>query len=655
MKGTMSKEVIYKKLFAIVKFFTVSTADLHKLLTSSILRVLSRTEIFTMGHYAANLRDIEFCLFDLLEREKILGTSIYKELDRQTVMGMLEEVKRLSENDLAESFVEGDRIGVDFDPATGDAKLPASFIKSYRAYMDGDWWRIDAPVELGGTVIPASLRWAIAEMVLGSNPSIHIYASGTSFAQVAYYLGTEEQKRFAKFMIDGQWGASMMLTEPEAGSDVGAGRSKAVKQSDGTWHITGTKRFITSGDSDLSENIMHFVLARREGGGPGTKGLSLFMIPKFMFDTETGALGKRNGVYVTKVEHKMGLNVSSTCEMNLGENEPAVGYLLGEVHEGIAQMFKVIEFARMMVGTKAIATLSAGYLQALAYAKTRVQGGDMKVMDNKSSPRVTIIHHPDVRRSLMVQKAYAEGMRALVLYTASIQDQVAMDRADGVDKEKLADLEALNDLLLPVVKGYGSEKSWTLLGTESLQTFGGSGFTQDWPLEQYVRDAKIDTLYEGTTAIQGLDFFFRKIVKDGGRAIGLLSKEIETFAKSGGVHSLEKDALRKAFSDLNAIIAVLVGHAMESQEKPEEIYMVGLNTSRCLIAVGDVITAWLLLRQADIAAAKLPSADKDADFYTGKIAAAKFFVHNVLPHIAADRVIVEATDNSIMEISEGAF
>ena len=608
-----------------------------------------------MSHYNANLRDIEFCLFDLLGREKVLGTSIYSEIDRDTAMGMLEEMKRLTENDLAASFVEGDRIGTDFNKATGDIKLPESFKKSYQAYVDGEWWRLDAPVELGGMKVPASVRWAIAEMVLGSNPAIHIYASGYAFAQVAHVLGTDVQKKMAKHMVDRHWGATMQLTEPDAGSDVGAGRSKAVQQPDGTWHITGTKRFITSGDADLYENIMHFTLARREGGGPGTKGLSLFLIPKFMFDFETGDLGKRNGVYVTNVEHKMGLNVSATCEMNLGEKEPAVGYLLGDVHEGIAQMFKVIEFARMMVGTKAIATLSAGYQQALAYAKSRVQGGDMKVMNDKASPRVTIIKHPDVRRSLMVQKAYSEGMRALVLYTASIQDEIELARAAG-DTEKLETMEKLNDLLLPVVKGFGSEKSWTLLGTESLQTFGGSGFTQDWPLEQYVRDAKIDTLYEGTTAIQGLDFFFRKVVKDGGRSLGLLGKEIQAFAESGGAHAEEKQALLKALGDLNGIIGVLVGHAMASQEKSEEIYKVGLNTSRALMAVGDVIITWLLLRQADIAAEKLAvGAGKDADFYTGKIASAKFFVTTVLHHITADRKIVEATDSAIMEIPESAF
>ena len=609
-----------------------------------------------MSHYTANLRDIEFCLFDLLERESTMGRSIYKDMDRPTAMGMLEEIKRLAENDLAASFVDGDRLGTTFDKSTGSVTLPESFKKSYRAYIDNEWWRLDAPVEIGGMATPPSIRWAIAEMILGSNPAIHIYASGSSFANVAYYLGNDEQKKIAKFMVEKDWGATMQLTEPDAGSDVGAGRSKAVQQADGTWHITGTKRFITSGDSDLNENIVHYVLARPEGAGPGTKGLSLFLVPKFMFDFETGALGKRNGVYVTNVEHKMGLNVSSTCEMNLGEKEPAVGYLLGDVHDGIAQMFKVIEFARMMVGTKAISTLSAGYQQALAYAKARVQGGDMKVMNDKNSPRVTIIKHPDVRRSLMVQKAYSEGMRALVLYTASIQDEISIARAEG--GSKLGDLEKLNDLLLPIVKGYGSEKSWVLLGTESLQTFGGSGFTQDWPLEQYVRDAKIDTLYEGTTAIQGLDFFFRKIVKDGGRAIGLLGKDIGAFAASGGVHAPDKEKLGKALADVNEMMGTLVGFAMASQESgaESEIYKVGLNTSRLLMATGEVIIGWLLLRQADIAAERLPNATgKDLDFYTGKIAAAQHFIRTVLPHITADKKILESEDGALMGLSESAF
>ena len=602
-----------------------------------------------MGHYIANLRDIQFCLFDLLGRDQILGKGIFSEVDKDTAIGMLEEFKRLSENEIASSFVEGDRVGVEFDPKTGEGKLPESFKKSYRAYMDGEWWRLDAPVELGGTLMPRSIRWAMAEMILGANPALHIYVS-TSFANVCYQLGTDEQKKIAKHMIDNQWTATMVLTEPEAGSDVGAGRSKAVKQSDGTWHLTGTKRFITSGENDLSDNIIHFVLARPEGGAVGTKGLSLFIVPKYLFDWETGKIGKRNGVYATKLEHKMGLNVSATAELNLGEKEPCVGYLLGEVHNGIAQMFKIIEYARMMVGTKAISTLSAGYQNALSYAKTRVQGPDLTKQLDKASPRVTIIHHPDVRRSLLTQKAYSEGMRALVLYTASIQDAIMAE----TDEAKQKDLEKLNDLLLPIVKGYGSEKSWVLLGTESLQTFGGSGFTEDWPLEQYVRDAKIDTLYEGTTAIQGMDFFFRKIVRDNGATLMKFGAEIQAFCESGGAFADEKAKLLKALGDFQGIITTLVGHAMASQSKPEEIYKVGLNTTRALFAAGDVIISWLLLRMAEISENKSSQGQQD-DFYIGKIAAAKHFVNVVLPHLTAERKIAEATDGAIMELPEKAF
>ena len=598
-----------------------------------------------MGHYIANLRDIQFCLYDLLGRDQIMGKGIFADIDKETANGMLDEFKRLSENEIAASFVEADRAGVDFDPKTGEGKLPEIFKKSYRAYMDGEWWRIDAPVEIGGTLIPRSLRWAMAEMILGANPALHIYV-GASFAHVAYSLGTDEQKKVAKQMLDHGWTATMVLTEPDAGSDVGAGRSKAVKQADGTWHLTGTKRFITSGENDLSENIIHFVLARPEGGAVGTKGLSLFLVPKYKFNWDTGEIGERNGIYATRLEHKMGLNISATAEINMGEKEPCVGYLLGEVHDGIRQMFKIIEYARMMVGTKAISTLSTGYLNALSYAKSRVQGPDLTQMMDKASPRVTIINHPDVRRSLLTQKAYAEGMRALVLYTASIQDSIMLEE----DEAKKKQLEALNDLLLPIVKGYGSERSWVQLGTESLQTFGGSGFTQDWPLEQYVRDAKIDTLYEGTTAIQGLDFFFRKIVRDNGATLMTLGSEIKAFCESGGALADEKAKLLKALGDFQGIVTTLVGYAMASQSNPKEIYKVGLNTSRALFAAGDVVVGWLLLRMAEISSAK--PAD---DFYTGKIAAAKHFVNVVLPHLTAERKIAEATDGSIMDLPEKAF
>ncbi|MDN5727807.1 MAG: acyl-CoA dehydrogenase, partial [Propionibacteriales bacterium] len=458
-----------------------------------------------MSHYKSNLRDIEFNLFELLDREEVLGQGPFADIDRETAQAILAEVDTLAANKLATSFAEGDQHPPVFDPKTNSVTMPQAFRDSFRAWMDAEFYRLELPEGLGGNPAPPSLTWSVAELVLGANPAIHMYAAGPKFGQVVYENGTARDKKIAQHMVDRAWGATMVLTEPDAGSDVGAGRTKAIRQEDGSWHIEGVKRFITSGEHDMTENIIHLVLARPVGvegeGGPGTKGLSLFVVPKHHFDVETGDLtGERNGAFVTGVEHKMGLKVSTTCELTFGGTEvPAKGWLLGEVHNGIKQMFQVIEYARMMVGTKAIATLSTGYLNALDYAKTRVQGPDLAQASDKSAPRVTITHHPDVRRSLITQKSFVEGMRSLVLYAATWQDRVTMAKAAG-EADELA--EKVNDLLLPIVKGYGSERSWVLLGTESLQTFGGSGFLSDYPVEQYVRDAKIDTLYEGTTAIQ---------------------------------------------------------------------------------------------------------------------------------------------------------
>ncbi|MGW8972617.1 acyl-CoA dehydrogenase [Streptomyces platensis] len=613
-----------------------------------------------MGHYKSNLRDIEFNLFEVLGRDSVYGTGPFAEMDVDTAKSVLSEIARLSENELAESFADTDRNPPVFDPDTNTAPVPDSFKKSYQAFMDAEWWRLGIPEELGGTTAPRSLLWGFAETILGANPAVWMYASGPAFAGVLHEEGTEEQHRIAQLMVDKQWGSTMVLTEPDAGSDVGAGRTKAVQQADGTWHIEGVKRFITSGEHDMSENIVHFVLARPEGAGPGTKGLSLFIVPKYDFDWETGELGERNGAYATNVEHKMGLKASNTCEMTFGANHPAKGWLLGEKHDGIRQMFKIIEFARMMVGTKAIATLSTGYLNALEYAKERVQGPDLAAFTDKTAPRVTITHHPDVRRSLMTQKAYTEGMRALVLYTATVQDEILVKEAAGEDASAAI---RLNDLLLPIVKGYGSEKSYEQLA-QSLQTFGGSGYLQEYPIEQYIRDAKIDTLYEGTTAIQGQDFFFRKIVRDQGQALTALSDEIKKFlADNTGGAELEqaRGELAKAAADLEAIVGAMLTDLAATEKDVKSIYKVGLNTTRVLMASGDVVIGYLLLKGAAVAAEKLAGASakavsaKDVPFYTGKIAAAKFFAHHVLPGVSLERGLAESVDQSLMELDEAAF
>jgi alkylation response protein AidB-like acyl-CoA dehydrogenase len=610
-----------------------------------------------MGHYKSNLRDLEFALFEVFGVDERLGAGPFAHLDGDTARGILSEVERLATGPLAASLLDSDRQPPVFDPATSSATLPESFKKSFRAYMDAEWWRMDLPEEIGGTPVPPSLRWAVAELVLGANPAVHMYASGASMAHVLWALGTPEQKRFAGHMAEKRWASTMVLTEPDAGSDVGAGRAVARRQADGTWHVEGVKRFITSGDHDLADNIVHLVLARPEGHGPGTKGLSMFVVPKFLVDVETGELGERNGVYVTNVEHKMGLKASTTCEVRFGETHPAIGTLVGDVHDGIAQMFKIIEYARMMVGTKAIATLSTGYLNALDFAKTRVQGADLTRMTDKTAPRVTIIHHPDVRRMLMLQKAYAEGMRALVLYTATQQDAVAVAAAAG-GHDDLA--ERLNDLLLPLVKGVGSERSYELLAL-SLQTLGGSGYLQDYPIEQYLRDSKIDTLYEGTTSIQGLDLFFRKIVRDRGVALTALLTSVQSFVDSdegNGRLKEERALLGAALADVQAMVGRMVADFTSAQQDTRDVYKVGLNTTRLLMSLGDLVVGWLLLRSAAVATAALDGGRADARdraFYEGKIAAARFFALTVLPELSARRKVVESIDNSLMDLPEAAF
>ncbi|HET6484732.1 MAG TPA: acyl-CoA dehydrogenase [Actinoplanes sp.] len=618
-----------------------------------------------MTHYKSNLRDLQFNLFEVFEADRAFGQAPYEGIDAETARDVLTEVNRLATEDLAASYVEADRNPPVFDPITHTAPLPESFKKSFDQWMAAEFWRLDLPSSLGGTLAPRALWWALAENVLGANAPVWMYSSGPSFAHVIETEGTEEQRVWAKLFVEKQWGSTMVLTEPDAGSDVGAGRSRAIPQADGSWHIEGVKRFITSGEHDLSDNIIHYVLARPAGvegvGGPGTKGLSLFIVPKYHFDAETGELGERNGVYATNVEHKMGLKVSNTCELTFGEHgTPAKGWLLGEVHQGIRQMFMIIEYARMMVGTKAIATLSTGYLNALEYAKNRVQGADLVRNDDKAAPRVTIAHHPDVRRSLMLQKSYSEALRALVIYTATWQDKVAIAEAAG-DRAAATTASRVNDLLLPLVKGVGSERAYELLGHEALQTYGGSGFLQDYPLEQYVRDAKIDTLYEGTTAIQSLDLVFRKIVKDQGVALAILAGDMQAFVDSeagNGQLKTERLALGKALGEMQQILGAAMGWLGAVQGgDARELYKVGLSSRRILLALGDVVLAWLLLRQAEVAlkalAGDVSTADKN--FYEGKVAAARFFAREVLPRVGSDRRIIENTTLDLMDLSEDVF
>lgn len=599
-----------------------------------------------MSHYKANLRDQEFNLFEANPITDYLDS--FGDMDEDTARMILREVERLAVGPWGDSFVATDRYELKL--VDGEVVLPDELKRSIDAYREAGWGRISMPPELGGAGAPPSLTTATIELLCGSQPTAYFYAIGELMARVLFEEGTEEQRKIAHHMLDRNWGGTMVLTEPDAGSDVGAGTTKAVQLDGDMYAIEGVKRFITSGEFDYAENIIHLVLARPEGAGPGTKGLSLFMVPKFLINDD-GSLGDRNGVYATNIEKKMGIRGSTTCELSFGAGTPAYGWLVGSKHDGIRQMFRVIEHARMLIGTKSTATLSTGYLNALEYAKQRVQGPDLTKATDKTAPRVEIIRHPNVRRMLMIQKAYAEGLRALVMYTAWVQDQIVLHPDDQY-------LDALNDLLLPMVKGYSSEKAYELLAL-SLQVFGGSGFTMDYPIEQYIRDSKIDTLYEGTTGIQAMDLFFRKIARDQGATLTRMSAQIVEFVKGGGdddVLSTERELLGRALDDVQGQIGVLVGHLMASMQEPTEIYKAGLHLDGMLESLSEVIIGWLLLRHAEIAAAKQPAASgDDVAFYEGKVASARFFVRHVLPGIAARRAEAEAEDGALMALSDEAF
>ncbi|MCE9668952.1 acyl-CoA dehydrogenase [Myxococcus stipitatus] len=600
------------------------------------------------NHYIPNLRDIEFNLFEFLDIGRTsLGKAPFGDLDETAARQMLQAFATLCANELAPSFDEAEHTPPKLE--NGVVTLPPGLKKSMNAYFDAGMHLLEQPTHLGGLGAPPSLGWAAFELMVGANASLAFYTLGNLLARIVDRLGTDAQKRrFLPHMLEKRWGGTMVLTEPDAGSDVGAARTKARHVGGEIWEIEGVKRFITNGDSDMSENVIHMVLARPEGAAPGTKGLSLFVVPKFWVN-EDGSLGERNGVVCTKLEKKMGLKGSVTCELTFGDGQPARGLLLGEVHDGIRQMFYIIEQARMAVGVKSMATLSAGYQRALAFSKERLQGADLMQARNKTAPRVPIFQHPDVRRMLMAQKAFAEGMRALCLYTASVQDTVEIK--GGHRAMEAGEHDALNDMLLPLVKGYCSEKVYELLAL-SLQVHGGSGYLQDYPVEQYIRDQKIDTLYEGTTHIQALDLLMRKVAKDGGATLqGLLSRIRETAEGElgGGELQAERAALGKALGDLEQMLGTLLGKLGES------VYHVGLQGNRVLAGVAEVVIGWLLVSHAGVALERMKANPGDRAFYVGKLASARWYCAEVLPGLAHAARMVEQGTLDLLDVPEESY
>ncbi|ATB30173.1 acyl-CoA dehydrogenase [Melittangium boletus] len=600
------------------------------------------------SHYKANLRDLNFNLFEFLDiGHTSLGKAPFGDFDETAARQTLETFAALCTHELAASFAESEHHPPRLEG--GEVRLPPGMKRSLTAYYDAGMHHLELPTALGGMAAPPTLGWAAFELLVGANPALAFFTLGNILARVIDRLGTESQKkRYLPAMMERRWVGTMVLTEPDAGSDVGAARTKARRVEGDVWELEGVKRFITSAETDHAENIVHMVLARPEGAGPGTKGLSLFIVPKFWVE-EGGVLGERNGVVCTKIEDKMGLKGSVTSELTFGDGQRARGLLLGEVHDGIRQMFHIIEQARMAVGMKSMATLSTAYLNALEFTRERKQGADLMGARDAHAPRVPILRHPDVRRMLMAQKAHAEGMRALALYTASMQDQVEL--RGGHRALEAAEYDSLNDLLLPLVKGYCSEKAYELLAL-SLQCLGGSGYLKDYPMEQYIRDQKIDTLYEGTTHIQALDLLMRKVARDGGTTLqGLLGRVRATAEGDEGGEELkaERAALGQGLTAMETMLGTLMGKLGES------VYHVGLQGNRVLMALADLIVGWLLVRHAAVALERAKENPGDKAFYAGKVASARWFCHEVLPGLEHAARMVERGDLELMNLPDESF
>ncbi len=617
-----------------------------------------------MGTYRANTRDIKFVLWEQLGLDELLACDRYKGLDRSTLDMVIDEAAKFAERELGPANAEGDRVGCRFED--GKVFAPPHFHDIYRRFCEAGWVNVYSDPDLGGQGLPNLMVTIVDELFIGANFSFYSYprlAFGTGHLIESF--GTEEQKKtYLANMYSGRWGGTMCLTEPQAGTAVGDVKTSAKRAGD-HYLITGTKIFITSGEHDVTENIVHGVLARIEGAPPGTKGLSLFIVPKIRVNPD-GSLGEPNDVVCGGVEQKIGLHGSATCLLNFGEKGDCRGYLLGPENGGMACMFQLMNEARVSVGVQGVAQSSAVYLSALDYANERVQGTDISSGRDPDAPRVEIIKHPDIRRILLTIKAYVEGMRALLLYTT-----YAIDRSEvlpGEEDRVRHDLRA--QLLTPICKAYCSDMGFRAIET-AVQVFGGYGVCREYPVEMYLRDSKIASIYEGTNGIQALDLLSRKIGMRKGQVFNDMMQEITDFIEEARTHPHLAPALQElaaAKDKLSEVAVHLGGRGIGG----DPIYPV-LNAYPFLMMFGDVMIAYMLLWQARIAQGKLQAlydqnqareetaqrrileTQPDAAFYAGKVAAGKFFAFNLLPEVDAKHKALLAGDRSALTLPESAF
>ena len=605
-----------------------------------------------MARIITDKRDMEFILYEQLEVENFFKSGKYKEFNRKMCDMIIAEARKFAIDEVLPTYSLADREGALFED--GKVKAPPCFHEIYKLARKGDWFGLTKNVDFGGQGLPHVIAQGAREYLIGANYAFSIYPTLAEGAGIMIELfGTKKQKKlFLKNLYNGKWAGTMLLTEPEAGSDVGNLSTSARKNPDGTYSISGNKIFISNGDQDITENIIHPVLARIEGAPKGVKGISLFIVPKIWVNDD-GTLGKPNNIFCTRIEEKMGLHASPTCCMTLGGKEDCRGFLLGEENRGMEIMFHMMNEVRLEVGSQSFALASTAYTHALNYAKERLQGRDLENKKDPNAPQVPIIRHPDVRRMLMWMKSHVEGMRSLIYYVAY-----------GVDKEKNAKSDEIreyyNDIisfLTPVVKAYCSERGFEIC-VQAMQVFGGYGYTKDYPVEQLVRDCKIASIYEGTDGIQAMDLLGRKMMIKNGAGFTALVREMEkTMEIAGKNKELENlvEPMKKALENFKDTAV-----SITSKVKSKALRAAFSFAFPFLDVTGDMIMAWMHLWRASIAASKLPEAKskgkkKDAAFYDGQIKTAAYYMRSVLPVTMGKMESIKICDSSIVDMNEKSF
>ena len=605
------------------------------------------------NRYKTDLRELSFLLFEQFGMRDILGKEPYAAWGEDEVRMVLDQVYEFATKELGPLNAVGDREGCKI--VDGRVITPTGFKGAWKKLYEAGWRQLSGSEEYGGQGAPRTLQVIVEEMFSGANCAFMMYPGlALGAAELLEHCATPEQRKlFCTQMFAGKWGGTMCLTEPHAGSDVGAAKTTAKDLGDGNYAIKGTKIFISGGDHDMAENMVHLVLARIDGAEPGTKGLSLFIVPRIRVDA-AGKLGQLNDVKVASIEHKLGINGSATCVMTFGEDDGCVGQLVGGVpHQGMKQMFMMMNYARIGVGIQGVAIGGAAYQAALDYAKDRKQGSSIAQWKDPNAPRVPIIEHPDVRRMLLEMKAKVEGIRALIVKLSMHQDRVTA--LAGKSDEQAAYHHGQVELLTPLVKAYSSEQAFKICEL-AVQVHGGAGFTRDYPVEQYLRDAKIFTIYEGTTHIQSLDLVGRKLGQGGGKHAQEFFADLGKFIAANGEHAV----LGGAVKQLGKAQEAVGGAAFQflGWFKGGEMEKVPLNANRFLEMMSETAVGWLLLEGAAIAhdkQQKLEKGTRDWNFYEGKKQAAIFFANNVLPDVVAKAKMLQSGDKSAIDIPTEAF